>query len=46
VPLKRSFFKFKDEGTGTLDWGPIHNSFEETDEMPIVIIFPGLTGNY
>lgn len=45
MPIEREEFRFRDGGTGCLDWGPIHHKYSDTDDLPIVLILPGLTGS-
>lgn len=44
LKYNRTYVDMKDGGNMTLDWAPIHNKFEETDDMRILLIVHGLTG--
>jgi predicted alpha/beta-fold hydrolase len=44
VPLNKEIITFEDGGTGVLTYGPIHHSYNDKEDLPILIILPGLTG--
>lgn len=44
LKYKREFVDLPDGGHMSLDWSPIHNRYEEVDDMRILVILHGLTG--
>lgn len=44
IKYDREFVDLPDGGHMSLDWSPVHNRYEDTDDMRICVILHGLTG--